>query len=69
LLDLVKRAVDLSLWYTNSGLLPNHRLLWRPDTPYQLSYLYALFTIDHLRIALAATALGRRQPHGIICAS
>jgi len=57
LLDLVKRAADLSLWYTNSGLVPNHRLLWRPDTPHQLSYLYALFTIDHLRIAFAATSL------------
>lgn len=55
LLDLAKRAADLGLWYTNAGLLPNHRLLWRPDTPYQLSYLYALFTTQQVRVALLIT--------------
>jgi hypothetical protein len=57
LLDLVKRASDLSVWYTNAGLLPNHRLLWRPDTPHQLSYLYALFTAPQVQVAFAITAL------------
>ena len=57
LLDLAKRASDLSVWYTNAGLLPNHRLLWRPDTPHQLSYLYALFTAPQVRVAFVITAL------------
>jgi len=28
--DLLRRFVELRFWYTNSGLLPNHTLLWRP---------------------------------------
>lgn len=57
LLDLARRASELSLWYTNAGLLPNHRLLWRPNTPYQVSYLYSLFTADQVRVAFALTAV------------
>ncbi|HET8934115.1 MAG TPA: HTTM domain-containing protein [Polyangiales bacterium] len=57
LLDLARRASELSLWYTNAGLLPNHRLLWRPETQYQISYLYALFTADQVRVAFALTAV------------
>ena len=37
--DLVRRWVELGVWYTNSGLLPNHTLLWRPPT----KNLFSLF--------------------------
>lgn len=30
LLDFAKRLVNLTTWYSNQGLLPNHTLLWRP---------------------------------------
>ena len=29
--DLLRRWVELSFWYVNSGLLPNHTLLWRTN--------------------------------------
>lgn len=57
LLDLAKRAGGIGLWYVNSGLLPNHRLLWQPRTPYQLSYLYSLFTVPQVEVAFALMAL------------
>jgi predicted DCC family thiol-disulfide oxidoreductase YuxK len=38
LLDLAKRWVDFSTWYTNDGLLPNHTLLWRPTYTWVFSF-------------------------------
>ena len=55
LVDFGKRVADVSTWYTNAGLLPNHRLLWRPETQHQISYLYALFTTNQVRAAFAIT--------------
>ncbi len=40
LADLLRRVPDLQIWYTNSGLLPNHTLLWRPGAQYQLSFFF-----------------------------
>lgn len=57
LLDLAKRASDLATWYTNSGFLPNHRMLWLPTTPYQLSYLFSFWTASQIQAAFAVTAL------------
>src|SRR5262245_12913098 len=28
--DLIGRWLELGLWYTNDGIIPNHSLLWRP---------------------------------------
>ena len=39
--DLIHRYQGLDDWYTNSGLLPNHTLLWRPPT----SHLFSLFFV------------------------
>src|SRR5262245_34571190 len=55
LLDLAKRVPDIGVWYVNSGLIPNHRVLWHPD-PYQFSYLFALWTLPQLRVAFALIA-------------
>lgn len=41
LVDLIRRVPDMSVWYTNSGLLPNHTLLWRPGARYQFSFFFA----------------------------
>jgi hypothetical protein len=44
LLDLARRWAELSFWYVNTGLLPNHTLLWRPPA----KHLFSLFfTISH----------------------
>jgi hypothetical protein len=39
LVDLAKRSCVLSLFYTNDGLIPNHRVLWRPFREFMLSFL------------------------------
>src|SRR5438477_9361590 len=28
--DLIGRWLELGIWYTNDGIIPNHSLLWRP---------------------------------------
>jgi hypothetical protein len=57
LFDLAKRVSGVGLWYVNSGLLPNHRMLWHPSTPYHFSYLFSLWTNLQMRIAFAAIAI------------
>jgi len=37
--DLFRRWAELGFWYVNTGLLPNHTLLWRPPA----SHLFSLF--------------------------
>jgi hypothetical protein len=46
--DLVRRWVGLEFWYANSGLLPNHTLLWRPPAERMFSLF---FTISSVREA------------------
>lgn len=46
--DLVRRWVDLEFWYANSGLLPNHTLLWRPPAGRMFSLF---FTVSSVREA------------------
>lgn len=45
LTDLVHRYQGLDYWYTNSGLLPNHTLLWRPPA----SHMFSLFFLASSR--------------------
>lgn len=40
LLDLIKRWVQLGIWYTNDGLVPNHTLLWRPPFGFGFSFFF-----------------------------
>lgn len=37
--DLLRRVPDISVWYSNQGLLPNHTQLWRPAA----EYIFSLF--------------------------
>jgi hypothetical protein len=39
--DLLRRVPDLSNWYSNEGLLPNHTVLWRPSSDYMFSFFFA----------------------------
>jgi hypothetical protein len=41
LYDLFRRVPDISTWYTNDGLLPNHTHLWRPAAPQMFSLLFS----------------------------
>jgi len=46
--DLVRRWVELGFWYVNSGLLPNHTVLWRPPAG---SIFSLFFTVSSAREA------------------
>jgi hypothetical protein len=50
LLDLVLRASELRLWYTNDGIVPNHTLLWRPAWDHVFSLFY-LASYTHEAVA------------------
>jgi hypothetical protein len=57
LADLAKRSRVLTVFYTNQGLLPNHRLLWRPSREFMLSFLFALSQRHEVVIAFALIGL------------
>jgi hypothetical protein len=57
LLDLAKRVPLLRLFYVNSGLIPNHRVLWRPPREYLFSYLLSLSSVRELQVAFVLIAL------------
>jgi hypothetical protein len=56
LLDLARRCSELSYWYTNSGLLPNHTLLWRPPTGRLFSLFFSISTLHEAQVAFALCA-------------
>jgi len=57
LVDLARRAQVLSVFYTNAGLYPNHRLLWSPPREYALSFLFALSSELEVSAAFGVIAL------------
>lgn len=40
LVDLIRRVPDLVVWYSNSGLVPNHTQLWRPPSEWTFSLFF-----------------------------
>ncbi|HEY7370964.1 MAG TPA: hypothetical protein VIF57_02215 [Polyangia bacterium] len=38
--DLIGRWLELGIWYTNDGIIPNHTLLWRPSWDHVFSLFY-----------------------------
>jgi len=40
--DLARRWAELGFWYTNSGLLPNHTILWRPPARSMFSLFFTV---------------------------
>lgn len=57
LLDLAKRVPVLRLFYVNEGLIPNHRVLWRPPREFSFSYLLALSSAGEVQVAFVLIAL------------
>jgi hypothetical protein len=57
LADLAKRSSILSLFYTNTGLIPNHRVLWRPIRESMLSFLLSLSAQHEVTLAFALIAV------------
>src|SRR5690349_12781730 len=57
LLDLGRRARDLETWYTNSGLLPNHTVLWKPPFERTFSLFFAASTPGEAAVGFAVCAL------------
>ncbi|HEY6077194.1 MAG TPA: HTTM domain-containing protein [Polyangiaceae bacterium] len=55
--DLLRRWVELSYWYVNSGLLPNHTLLWRPPAGHQFSLFFTVSSPGEAHLAFALCAL------------
>ncbi|MEO8904605.1 MAG: hypothetical protein ABI488_19525 [Polyangiaceae bacterium] len=43
--DLIRRFRELEFWYANTGLLPNHTLLWRPPTSNLFSLFFTLSSV------------------------
>jgi hypothetical protein len=57
LVDLVKRSSIVSVFYTNAGLIPNHRVLWRPIRESMLSFLLSLSARHEVTLAFALIAV------------
>lgn len=57
LLDLAKRVPVLRLFYVNQGLIPNHRVLWRPPREFAFSYLLSLSSVREVQVAFVLIAL------------
>jgi len=57
LADLAHRYQGLDLWYTNSGLLPNHTLLWRPPAEHMFSLFFLASSRAEAQLGFAVCAL------------
>ncbi|HEY3500163.1 MAG TPA: HTTM domain-containing protein, partial [Polyangiaceae bacterium] len=55
--DLARRWVELQFWYTNSGLLPNHTLLWRPPAERMFSLFFTLSNAREAQIGFVLCLL------------
>ncbi|MEO7032606.1 MAG: hypothetical protein ABI548_02160 [Polyangiaceae bacterium] len=54
--DLARRWVELQFWYVNSGILPNHTLLWRPPTDNMFSLFFTVSTVGEARLGFLLCA-------------
>ena len=55
--DLVRRWAELGFWYTNSGLLPNHTLLWRPPASSMFSLFFTASSLREAQLGFALCAV------------
>lgn len=55
--DLARRWVDLQFFYVNTGILPNHTLLWRPPTNNLFSLFFTVSTEQEARLGFLLCAL------------
>ncbi|MEY4577454.1 MAG: hypothetical protein RL701_2157 [Pseudomonadota bacterium] len=56
LVDLGRRWPLIRVFYVNSGLLPNHRMLWHPVSKYSLSFLLSLSSAAEVQVAFVGIA-------------
>lgn len=54
--DLGRRWVELEYWYTNSGLLPNHTLLWRPPAGHLFSLFFTVSSASEAQLGFLLCA-------------
>ncbi len=54
--DLLLRAPEMTLFYSNAGLLPNHTVLWQPVVP-RLFSIFFMVSLPH-EAALAFAVAG-----------
>src|SRR5262249_52869160 len=57
LIDLLRRIPDLTLFYSNQGLIPNHMMLWRPPTQWMFSFFFVLSHPDEVAVGFAVCGL------------
>ncbi len=55
--DLVRRWTELGFWYTNSGLLPNHTVLWRPPASSIFSLFFTASSVREAQLGFVLCAL------------
>ncbi|HKO49083.1 MAG TPA: hypothetical protein VJV79_15230 [Polyangiaceae bacterium] len=55
--DLARRWVELQIWYVNSGLLPNHTVLWRPPAGSIFSLFFTVSSTSEAQLGFALCAL------------
>jgi len=54
--DLARRWVELGYWYVNSGLLPNHTVLWRPPAGSIFSLFFTLSSAREAQLGFVLCA-------------
>ncbi len=57
LVDLIRRIPDITLFYSNDGLVPNHMMLWRPPTQWMFSFFFMLSRPDEVAVAFVICGL------------
>ncbi len=57
LFDLTRRSLEMSIWYFESGLLPNSMLAEHPLRPWAYSFLYYVSSDTGVRLAFVLIAL------------
>lgn len=57
LVDLLRRVPDITLFYSNAGLVPNHMMLWRPPTQWMFSFFFILSHPDEVVVGFIVCGL------------
>ncbi|MDX2009102.1 MAG: HTTM domain-containing protein [Myxococcaceae bacterium] len=50
--DALRRWPDLDVWYTNDGLMPNHTMLWAPQSQLGFSVFFSVSQLHEARFFL-----------------
>ncbi len=57
LVDLIRRIPDITLFYSNLGLVPNHMMLWRPPTQWMFSFFFIFSLPDEVAFGFVLCGL------------